>query len=106
MGGKGQKKSRYLNHSVEGRFDTKAATDMADRLEQELDGKSLKGAVLDFSDATIITAGGIAGLEALGEQLRSDGKELIVREMRSEMYKALKVAGVGNAVSFEHRRAQ
>ena len=35
--------------------------------------------------------------------MSKDGKELIVREMKSEMYKALKVAGTSDAVSFAHR---
>lgn len=102
MSGK-SKKSPYLNQSVSGRFDSKAAAAVADKLAQKLSGKSVKGAVLDFSEATRITAGGIAALKALGEQMRSDGKELIVTSMRTELYKALKVAGISDAVSFAHR---
>jgi anti-anti-sigma regulatory factor len=97
------KKPEYVPCAIAGRFDDKTASDLADKLAPKVKGKSVLGAILDFSDATHITAGGIVGLNRLGEQMRSDGKELIVRAMRSEMYKALKVGGVSDAVGFTHR---
>ena len=99
------KKPRYYEHSIAGEFDTKAAADLSDALASKLDGKSIKGVTLDFAEATHITAGGISALRRIGEQLSRDGKELIVREMKSEMYKALKIAGASDGLKFSHRTA-
>jgi anti-anti-sigma regulatory factor len=102
MAGK-KRKSSYLEHSVSGEFDAKAASDLEDKLVAKLDGSSLKGAVINFAEATRITAAGIAGLRRIGEQMHKDKKELIISEMKSEMYKALKVAGTSDGLAFSHR---
>ncbi len=99
------KKPRYLEHPIIGRFDEEAAAELTALLEEKLDGKSLKSALLDFSEATYITAGGIAALQSIAEQLRLDKKELVIREISTEMYKALKVAGISDALGFTHRTA-
>ncbi len=96
-------KSRFFEYSISGEFDLKAADGFEEELASKLDGKSVKGAILDFSEATFISAAGISALRRIGEQMSKDGKELIVREMKSEMYKALKVAGTSDAVTFSHR---
>ena len=88
---------------MSGEFNSKAASDLEDKLVAKLDDSSLKGAVIDFSEATIITAAGIAGLRRIGEQMHKDKKELIITEMKSEMYKALKVAGTSDGLAFSHR---
>ena len=97
------KKPRYLEHSITGRLDVEMAAELSKMLEEKLDGNSMKGALLDFSEATYITAGGIAALQRIAEQLNSEKKELIIREINSEMYKALKVAGISDALGFTHR---
>lgn len=97
------KKKEFLTHTVVGRFDSKEATGLMGELGPQLRGEKVKGAILDFSEATHITSGGILGLKQLGEQMGSDGKKLVVSEMRSEMYKALKVAGISNGLVFSHR---
>ncbi len=102
MADKNKKNDRF-EYSISGTFDSKAADKLEDELISKLDGDSLKGAVLDFSEATHITAAGIAALRRIGDQVRKDGKELIAREMKCEMYKALKVAGASDALSFAHR---
>lgn len=102
MAGKGRK-PRYFEHSISGQFDSKAADGLADKLASKLDGKAVEGAVLDFSEATHITAAGIAALRRISEQMREDGKELVIREMKSEMYKALKIAGTSEGLTFSHR---
>ena len=98
-----KKKSRFFEYSISGEFNLKAANSFEEKLASKLDGKSVKGAILDFSQATHITAAGISALRRIGEQMSKDGKELIVREMKSELYKALKVAGAFDAVTFSHR---
>ena len=98
-----KKSARHFEYSISGVFDSKAADNLEDELVSKLDGGPLKGAVLDFSEATHITAGGIAALSRIGDRMSKDGKELIARGMKSEMYKALKVAGVSDALSFTHR---
>jgi anti-anti-sigma regulatory factor len=102
MAGK-KKKTNYFEHSVSGEFDAKAASNLEDALVAKLDGSPLKGAVIDFSEATIITAAGIAGLRRIGAQMHKDKKELIISAMKSEMYKALKVAGTPDGLAFSHR---
>jgi anti-anti-sigma regulatory factor len=102
MAGK-KKKSQYLEHSVSGEFNAKAASSLEDALVAKLDGSSLKGAVIDFSEATRITAAGIAGLHRIGNQMNNDNKEIIVSGMKSEMYKALKVAATSDGLAFTHR---
>jgi len=99
------KKPRYYEHSIAGEFDVKAAAELTDALASQLDGKGVKGVTLDFAEATHITAGGISALRRIGEQMTRDGKELVVREMKSEMYKALKIAGTSDALKFSHRTA-
>ncbi len=97
------KKARHFEYSIAGVFDEKAADKLEEELVSKLDGGPLKGAILDFSEATHITAGGIATLRRIGDRMSKDGKALIAREMKSEMYKALKVAGASDALSFAHR---
>jgi anti-anti-sigma factor len=99
----GKKKSSYFEHSVSGEFDAKAASELEDVLIVKLDGSSLKGAIIDFSEATRITAAGIAGLRHISDQMKKDSKEFIVCEMKSEMYKALKIAGASDGLAFSHR---
>ena len=101
--GKKAKKTDFLTHTIVGRFDSKDATSLMGELGPQLRSEKVQGAVLDFSEATHITAGGILGLRQLGEQMGSNGKKLVVCEMRSEMYKALKVAGISNGLVFSHR---
>jgi len=98
-----KKKSNYIEHSVSGEFDAKAASNLKDALVAKLDGSSMKGAVVDFSEATRITAAGIAGLYRIGSQMKKDSKELVISAMKSEMYKALKVAGTSDGLAFTHR---
>ena len=98
-----KKKSDYAAQTVEGRFDSKTASGLMDKLETKLKKESVTGAVLDFSAATHITADGMSALKHMAEQVRSKGKELVIQGMRSEMYKALKVAGISEALAFSHR---
>lgn len=98
-----KKKSQFFEHAVSGEFDAKAASNLEDTLVAKLDGSSLKGAVINFSEATRITAAGIAGLNRISAQMQKDKKELIISEMKSEMYKALKVAGTSDGLAFTHR---
>ena len=97
------KNSDYVIHPIVGNFDSEKAIGLLGKLESQLHDSKVAGAVLDFSKATHITSGGILGLKQLGEQLGGNGKTLVVREMRSEMYKALKVAGISGALAFSHR---
>ena len=97
------KKSNSFEYSISGVFNSKAAEKLEDELISKFDGDSLKGAVLDFSAATHITTGGIAALRRIGDTVRKDGKELTAPGMKSEMYKALKVAGASDAISLAHR---
>lgn len=101
--GKKAKKTDFLTHTIVGRFDSKDATSLMGELGPQLRSEKVQGAVLDFSEATHITSGGILGLRQLGEQMGCNGKKLVVCEMRSEMYKALKVAGISNGLVFSHR---
>ncbi len=94
-------KETHTSYAVEGRFDSKAAFSLLEKLQQ--DGNSLSDLTLDFSSSTHITAGGIAALRQLGEQMRADGQNLAIKGMRSEMYKALKIAGISDALVFSHR---
>lgn len=94
-------KEAHTSHTVEGRFDSKAAFSLLEKLQQE--SKSVSDVSLDFSSATHITADGMAALRQLGEQMRADGQDLVIQGMRSEMYKALKIAGISDALIFSHR---
>lgn len=91
------------SHTVEGRFDSKAALALLEQLKQSGKGKSASNLTLDFSAATHITAGGMAALKQLSEQMSVDGQNLVIGGMPSEMYKALKIAGISDALSFNHR---
>ena len=97
------RKTDYAVESIEGRFDSRTAAELTDKLKTKLKKEAVAGAVLDFSAVTHITADGMLGLKHMAEQVRSDGKELVIQGMRSEMYKALKVAGVSEALAFSHR---
>ena len=96
-------KRALASHAVAGRFDAKTAFGLLEKLEQEIKKKSVSELTLDFSSATHITAGGMAALKQLGEQMRTDGKNLVIGGMRSEMYKALKIAGISDELVFSHR---
>jgi anti-anti-sigma regulatory factor len=97
------RKSDYISQSITGRFDAKTAVELMGRLEERFKENSISGARLDFSSATHITTDGIAALQRLGDQLQFAGKELVISEMPSELYKALKVAGISDAMMFAHR---
>ncbi|MBI4832961.1 MAG: sodium-independent anion transporter [Candidatus Lindowbacteria bacterium] len=99
------KKKECVTHAIAGRFDSKTATSLLEILGPKLSDDSVPGAVLDFSSASHITASGMMGLKWLVDQLQSNGKKVVLTGMRSEMYKALKVAGFSDALSFSHRTA-
>ena len=96
-------KEAHFSHTLEGRFDSKAAFSLLETLQQER--KSASDLTLDFSSATHITADGIAALRQLGEQMRADGQNMVIKGMPSEMYKALKIAGISDALVFSHRNS-
>lgn len=97
------KKSDYVRHAISGTFDSKTGVGILEELRPKLGDASAPGTVLDFSEAAHITAGGMQALQWLTQQLGADGKQVIISGMRTEMYKALKVAGVSDALTFNHR---
>ncbi|MBI5115778.1 STAS domain-containing protein [Candidatus Poribacteria bacterium] len=99
------KKSDYFKHEITGCFDSKAATGLMETLGPKLKEDSVPGAVLNFSSATHITASGLVGLKWVVDQLQTNGKKVVISGMRSEMYKALKVAGISDSLAFSHRTA-
>lgn len=97
------KKSDYVRHSINGTFDSKTGISVLEKLRPKLEEASVPGTVLDFSEAAHITAGGMQALQWLTQQLGASGKRVVISGMRTEMYKALKVAGVSDALTFNHR---
>ncbi|RJP68753.1 MAG: STAS domain-containing protein [Candidatus Abyssobacteria bacterium SURF_17] len=96
-------KAEHIVYAVNGTFDSKTATEAQGKLGSQLGDASISSAILDFSAATHITAGGIAGFMQLVGQLQAEGKPIVVRGMRSELYKALKVAGLPDSITFSHQ---
>ena len=96
-------KETQVTRIITGQFDTNTAFSLLDELKKEIKKESVSEVMLDFSTATRITAGGITMLEQLNEQMKAGGKELIIGEMPTEMYKALKIAGISDALQFSHR---
>ena len=96
-------KQDNISYAIAGRFDAKAALGLSEKLRQAITKKSASGLMLDFSSATHITADGMAALKQLSERIEADGKTIIVGGMSSELYKALKIAGISEAMQFTHR---
>jgi anti-anti-sigma regulatory factor len=98
-------KETQVTRTISGQFDTNTGFSLLGALEKEAKKGSVSEVLLDFSAATRITAGGITMLEQLNEQMRASGKELIIDGMPTEMYKALKIAGISDALRFSHRNS-
>jgi anti-anti-sigma regulatory factor len=64
-----------------------------------LDGADVE-AVLDFSAVRRVDPGALAELESLAARARDAGVRVVVRGARVEVYKVLKLAGVGKSFGF------
>jgi anti-anti-sigma regulatory factor len=97
-----KKKNDAIQHAVTGRFDSKAAWPILERLETAPSDAATE-LVLDFSGVNRVTADGITSFRTLVDQAQARGKKLVITGMRSEAYKALKIAGVTDSLVFTHR---